>query len=95
MQNIKRKNGAYSSTTLKLSKKVLTYLDQYQNQSDMIESIMNKEAILWCNKISIRHARKSFPEKRTFTFTAEFKKKLEKTGNMSSAVDTFMSEFIK
>jgi len=97
MKNIKRKNGIvkYQSTTLKLSDRVLLDLDKYENQSYFIELQMLQNEKLWINKTFIRHKRRSFPIKRTFTFTNEFKTKLKKTGNMSSAVDTVLNTILK
>lgn len=90
-------NSKYDTVSLTLDPKIINFLEKEvektedRNMSKLIEDIVSPLSI---RKMPKRRKFKSFPVKKTFTFTEKFKKKIKKSGNMSLFVeDMIMKNF--
>ena len=91
------KDGAsvgYKTISLTLHEKVIDFLETVNsdNNSEFIEKNVSKMDI---EEMPKRRELKTFPIKKTFTFTKNFVKKIKKSGNMSLFIEKKLIEIFK
>jgi hypothetical protein len=88
-----RTESDYVTISLTIEKNLLDIIDEKVNSTD--EKNMSKyieETVSGCpiEKMPKRRSFKTFPIKKTFTFTKDFVKKIKKSGNMSLYIESIL-----
>lgn len=88
----------YKTTSLTLEKKVIDFIEKKvnktedKNMSRFIEENVSGHKIIEMPK---RRKFKSFPIKKTFTFTEKFVEKIKKSGNISLFIEKILKKKFK
>ena len=91
----------YETISLTLNTQLIDFLNEKiknedNNMSRFIEIHVSKTLDKLKNKITIeRRKYKTFPKKKTFTFSTGFVKQIKESGNMSVFVDTILTKEFK
>ncbi len=93
----------YTTVSLTLDARLIKFIDEQiqkedNNMSKFIEDHVTRSMDKFKDKkdfIITRRKYKTFPQKKTFTFTVIFSKKIKEYGNMSVFVETVLSKEFK